>query len=1814
MFGGGGGDTVGANVVLTANNTGYDSSMQQSAGITDRLGQSYDSLKAKIDRGFTHASHASLGLAAADVASLTAATVAAGRYQDKLRQLQAQSNVLNQSFGQGQQRMREYERAVNSVRTSFGETTGAAATLVQTISGFERGGSTGGLAKMAADFEKMSQTTQENASALAQSVLTLDQAMGSGLKQAKAYSDQLVSMAEISNTNATSLANFAAQIAPLGRQLNMTQSEITGFAAAFSKAGQDGYRASNVFSQMTSDIAQSLQTNSPRLAAYASLLGVTTRALKQMSGAAVTAGLYDAIGRRGSSSLQTLNELGYDGLNVTRVISAVTQRSGGVGNMVRLANGAYADNSSTAGGQTASQQFAKLGQDLQRDGEIIGAKFLPALQGVMTFVDKIAAGVTSFMDGPGGDLVALFAAVAAPIGVLAGGLLALHGAILPLMTLFALSRSSVGQGFREGLAGTNVIGSDPRMAERPHVQAWYGRGRAIGEAAAGRIPDRGNYVLTGRGGRGPFGLLPPKASAAEQVAAREASQREMEASAPGLFVRGARGGAAMVNTYLAKPQFEPSIYPNPLDRTPGFSMRGKNAGAARENAAATETAGALDRLKAGISSASASIREFAASLTKGASTVTEADTAQAAAASDAADTISAASIKLSGSLNEAAAEAAAAASSQAAMTATVKATMAEMATMGVGGSIGALKGAGGMALGGAAMAGRGALAGLAGMSPMGWGMLAMMGAPMLSGPLHGLLDVNQGGQGPGPSDVSGTGLSFGVSRVIAPVASGGGAGFNPLAPTQAQAYSAGQRKDFVNPGVRNIKSAAQAAAIYGPVWGTMGGPNQASLGQDLLSKLGYAGYMQFVSLIQSGNYSSFGKSSAAAAAGAPGGLSMAFSSLQQSQEGQTNPAGANFRDLISTFLSAPRTSSKKAPADLVGMVPVVGSWLTTFGATAGSSLSAGMGTKTKTKSDWGGVLPWGSSTNYGLTGTGMDFASSLFGGTPSGGQQSRLGQALFNMPKNLSSKDQLAYILAHVSKSDLAAALQQQGIAPTGNQKTDIAAALSALSQKSADQPSALRGLGLTDAQQRELQPLDAANPGYYGQTLYDKGIGQRRLSQLSLEAGSLIPGTIAATQAYGAQQLSLLSPYMAPQQQLFGSMTGAAGISGMNAGMISTPLGGFNGQFSLLGQAQGALSTARGLQDQGNLSGNADALNALNSSATSLEQAYTSQLQTMKQYEMTLEQLNFSSRQFKQSMAWQAEQEKLTVSREKADQARNVGREEYSFHLQRKRAEEDFQRSRKYAEEDYDLSRSRAMHDFAHQTEQMIKQASMSMMDVYRQNPAQGFTSAQFLLYNNAQQTQLMKRQEGQLGTLRGMGLSKDAIQQLGLTSSSNNQELNGLFNQIQANPALIDQLNSAVKQRLAAAGSLATDASSMSYQEQVFQFNQSLDRSAEDFAKQMKRSQDAFDLEMGRSAHDFAHQMHLQNADFHRQLARQAQDYNTAVSHSWTTFTQGVENTMHQMNVAAKPLTDTASTLAGVAKTFGDSNIGKTAAALEKATPLIMQVLTGMSNLLDPKTPTSGAKEPLFLKLLDILNSKGKFFMGAGAGGTAPVNASVGSGMPKAIAERMAADHPHSGWCLADVADVLGAPHRDPTAWAAWQNDKGHRHLMNGLIPAPIGAPIFFGPEYGGGDGHVAINAGFGMMWSEDANDRWEKKKIWPGVLGWSDHLNGATVAPSYGLPGFAKGAWDLPRDMIAQIHKGEMVIPAKVALAVRSAITKSQVASLHTPSHSVIQHVDARTFQTKNETNFNGDVKLDGIQDPAQFAAQMKEMARLRALVKR
>lgn len=1813
MFGGGGGSQVGANVVLTADNSGYDQAMQQSASRTQQLGQAYDSLHQKIDRGFTHIAHASFGIAAADTASVVAATVATARFEGQMRSLRSQADVLNTTFGGGAARYKQYEQAVDSVRTKFGETTSAARELVQTISGFESGGSTQGLAKMASDFEKMSMSTGENAATLAQAVLSLGQAMGTTQGQVKSYNDELTTMAALSNTSASGLANFTASIAPLGRQLNMTQSQLTGFAAAFSKAGQDGYRATNVFSQMTSDIAQSLQSNSPRLQQYANLLGVTTQALKGMQGGTLTAQLFDAIGRQGPNALQTLNTLGYDGLNVTRTISAVTQQAGpgGVAGMLRRSQDSYGNGASGVGKETLGEEFSKARQDIQQAGEALGEAFLPALKGVMTFVDKLTEGVTEFMQGPGGDLVKAMAALVAPAAALAGALVSMHGAFLPLMALLAVKRSSVGTGFmdammnRQGETGKAVAAG---TAPSRYIAGGYKAGAAVGGIFAPGGTSRMDYILRGSQG-GKYSMFgTPAAAAAAEVGAAETG------AAVGLFGRGrqlAYRGMSAVERYGWGSQFWGAAEKDPIARYNRFGPIMPFGGAAgAKGTMADDMEAKASQTAASAEARLAAVTDLTANALKG---------------------LSASVVGMGASLSDSAAAAAASASASAKMTEGTMAAAAADAKLtlaageATGGLLAVAKSAVGSAamgaVGGAKALGSGALAvgamGVRAGASAGMGLMDMLGGPiglgitalMLAPAVKGMFSHPDESRPPNP--VTGTGLSFTVAGVQGALPRPG-TNFDPNRPSAAALYAA-QQGDYQNPffaaNPNDEPDATQAAAMYGPLWRSMSTSQRQSLIADAAKA--YSGNVQpLLQRLNDPRYSRYTAESADEVSGVPGGLSALYQ-LQATQNYSTlqNPTGANLHSAAMDFLNT------------------AGHLASVYGVSGGASINqayqnapqgglgagqnqAGGGNFFSDYFHGGGsagndlvVSSRGSGHLFGLikghyrdslTDTGTAFAKALGQDTSAGGAFATL---LGDMPTDLKSGNaQMRWLLQHMSEDQLTSALSAAGEQNiTGDQATNLATAIKDFNAHSSKElASAFRGMKLTTQQQRDISNEDATNPSYGAQLLYSKGVTPQQM--LKMYNSGLNSNTVNAYLAYGSQQYQTMSPFMSP-------MTALTGANGAGGGTVNTPLGSISGGFSPLGIAKLNLSNLQSAVNNGTLSGKD--LTAANTAVQNLTSGLVQQLQTMKQYDMTVQQMGFSEQQFQQSMHWQAEQEHRTVAREHADEQRQVTREEYNFHLQRKRNEADFARQRRYNETDYHLQRTRAEADYAHQTSLMIKQAAMSMHDIYKQDTAQGFTSAEFLISNNSQQTQSMRTQESQLDTLRNMGLSTGAIQQLGLTSSSNAQELTGLFSQLQQNPSLIDQLNQAVQQRLSAAGALATDESSMTWQEQERQFKLTLDRGAHDFQTSMKRSKDQFDLQLERSTQDFTRQMAQQHSDFELMLTRQNQDYNTAVAHSWATFKQQVSQSMTQLNESVTPLSLNTKDLLGLARKFKGTEIGKEALALAKSTPDIVKVIKAITNLanLKPATPqqyqnptTNGIRHG------GTTSTSNYGYPSSGRGG-------IGSGLPSTIQSRMQADHPTAGYCLHDVCDVLGAAHGAPNAISAWYGAKGHRHTMASVAP---GNPIFFGSSYGGGDGHVAIYAGNNMMWSEDTG-AWERKPVWPGVLGWADTINGTHVANATGLKSFARGSWSLPSDMLAQIHKGEMIIPAKVAEVVRSVVSKGQAANMNTRSHAAVTYVDSRSYSTSSDTTFTGDICVTA-QDPMQLVRQMQARARLKNLARR
>lgn len=1633
------GNDVGANVVLTANTQQYQQQMQQASQSTSSLGNAVDSLGSKIHNTLQTAGKISLGISAGDVATMTAAVATAARYQDQMRGLQSQSNVLNQTYGQGAQRMAAYSQAVDSLRSGFGATTSSAAQLVQTISGFERNGSTQGLTQLAKNFQQMSQATGENASQLAQSVLSLGQTMGTSMASVKAYSDQITTMAAASNTTAVSLANFASSIGPIGRTLNMTQSQITGFAAAFSKAGQDGYRATNVFSQMVSDLAQSMQTNSPRLQQYANLLGVTVGNLKQLNGSQQLAGIMDSIYRQGPGSIQTLNALGYNGIQTQRTINAVVQQNGGsISSVVNQANAAYGNGSASQGATTLTDQFSKLGQSMEMVGEALGKNFLPAVTEVVKVFSTLASWAAKIAESPLGKVVSAFMAVVAPVAAVAGAFLVLSKTLGAIASTVALFRSSLGQGLIEGARGGGLIGSGQEIG----TGALMVRNAEAGLTTM-RPMTRGFYnagaMITGT----------PRAF----LAARNEA-------APGIsmwsrFQQGARFGTSYVARNFVDPMQDAALYRDPNARTPFFQFMGKNA--AGLNGTGEQS------LDESATKASASLTEFSAAATKSDADFLAAHEAAAAyvksegdlqAATDVlvekfgetSPVVEAATQKLDlldKAVSTTAAQMAAAgeeiATAAQAASASILKTVTNSALLGVKGTAAAngiaaragLSAAGSAgATGLRALAGVGADAGLAETAlGLATGPVGMIG--LLAGTL--LLPSLLGNKNSAPSSAAaGTGAAFTIPGTIsAPV--GTTAAYNANSPTAAQAYAATQNSDYTNPGAANITTPQQAAAMYGPVWNKLSASDKQALSQDLLKAFGGSQgmYRQFISLVNSGQYSTYGAQTTGAVSGVTGGTGNALNLAAQQNQGIYTTQGANVADLqtVQQMVSGLGTTSEDFYTSLTPGKKVSNALAVRSGF--GGSLKGAGGffgglVKNFASNGFLGGIPTdikegvqGASTITGLSDQGKAIANQL-GLTTSDAQAALLAA----WKKAGAGTNNIMDVLQNLPDQYLATVLQQFGGAPVGNQAQDFQAIQQLSDQAPTKALSVFRGLGLSRAQQQAINTDDSSSPQYGAQLLGQRATPQRLYH---LETTGITPNTVQAALAYQQSQMSVLSPMMNPLTTLFGS---SGSIPSRWAGGITQD------PSSLFSQMRGAQRVVNAAIRNGQTPSDTQV-----QAAQSATQAFTSSLLSavaqIKSYNEQMQQIKFSQQQFAQSMQWAAQQQALQVQRQKQQESISVGRSEQQenisvsrseqsqristrratrsydlqttraeqdFELQRSRAEADYnlQRSRSQAdfdlqrqrsEDDYNLQRSRAQQDYDHQVQQTIKQAAQTMMNIYQQNPVQNITSAQYLLYNNQQQTSQLNRQNSQLTQLQKMGLSTDAIQQLGLTDASNNQELNSLFQQMTQNPQLIDQMNTAVSQRLAAAGTLATNSASETVQEQQYEFNLQMQRSAQDFNTSMDRSNTDYQTQMQRSATDFSTQMNRsatdfttqmdrgerdfntqmrqsqadftrtmnqqaadfsrsmkqQAADFNREMSQENQDYLTQTQHSWTSFTQSVNEQMTQLNDSITPLSNVMSTLKTAAQS-GNNAFSALAKGLENdltSYPNLLGLITGTQTL---------------------------------------------------------------------------------------------------------------------------------------------------------------------------------------------------------------------------------------------------------------------------
>jgi len=1415
---------VQSNVVLTADTSQYNQAMAGSAQQTDALSASVDSLGAKLDKLAKSAGRKLLGVSAADTAVIVGATAAYAAWEKQMTSLNVQAAVLSRTLGDGRRQFDEYGRQVNSLRRDFAQSTSEAAQLVQTIS--KMSDQTAPVTQLERSFGKLGAAMGESSSSLAASMLQLQRTMGTSQRDTNMFNNQLTVLQARSNAAASSILSFANSIAPVARVANISQTDIMGMSNAFIKAGQDGYQAANVVTRMLTDITQATVSGSPELAKYANLVGMTTQQFKELGGTGQITQIFDAINRQGPQAITTLNRMGLDGLRTVRTITAMAQQGGLAG---EIAAARSADpNAMNRGSQAAlsgiTDSMRKLRIEMTQTAEDFGSAFAKPAKYFFDSMTMIAKAVHAVVDSPFGKMAALVVGVTAPFAALAGTILMAAKALTAFAAINQVVRGGLISGVREG-----------RGIPFAEQQALMASGTALGPQGR-NVMERGSWTNRAfyNTGRQLGSFLPARGEG------------------PGLMSRGA--GAIMAGTGGLARMTGNMLYGAGAMRMPFTpNSGGYNDITRRWNMFTAPTfgesmkpiTGFMGSIRAGFTGSVLSrmptgpdeediqrrMQRMAGSRLAGLSS-----DAERRAAAEREATLHARTATAMGNLERATRGA-----SQGAMT--LGRGLGNLSMMMAGTAGGAMRDAGKLAGRGLGAIGLnpwmlGIMGGVAGLSMLGRMNQSSANTQMVNTSNFGGAYFQAGGISAPPT------ANISYARQRPAVTSIGAA----LSVTPADiAYAKSDSHKLTNSALKGL-SKDQALARLGIQWQTLRQSPEAinAVKLDLIDKFGETQANQMLKQLDSGKLP--GLTDLAHQASVGTAHFGALSSGKASSKALDQYYGA-LNDLTDVTY---QTSGAQAAAQTRGR-----------GIAEGYAAFAGGDVSTPERRSFEHQF---MKNVLGLKNVNYQGENGAFGGIfDTGGtiEQAGYSKNLKGYITDLATRGALSN---DNNRKDVA---ERYGIDYKGMSDKQFATALYNTIKNGPDYKK------WESTQETTQDLLKDASANLFGVS----GILGNRAVQTALTNTGDVNAQYAAINEI--QRKTSGQGIRAQFAALTGMQQVAGGDDSMGAGLIGGGLTiaqrnlGYQMPYMTRPQQFGAVTA----QTQGVL----DTVRAKGFSGGFTQENLDTQMASLQQ--STQEQYNY----FKQMLYQQRE---FNVSRQRAEDDFNTQRQ-YAltdFDLQRSRSEHDFQLQRKRAEADYALSVSRNRYQFnlqrdreekdhQHQVMLMVEQQAKAMYSMYERVNVQRTNSARWILVNANDQLQRMQKQEAQLGQLRKMGLSDDAIQQLNLTDSSNQQQLSRFVTEVAADPNLVKSFNDAVKTRLAAARDLVTDESSTDWQEFQRSYNLSRSRAADDFELSMKQSREDFKKSLSRQDTDFQTSLHRQQHDFNTSMDRQRDQYNLSM-----------------------------------------------------------------------------------------------------------------------------------------------------------------------------------------------------------------------------------------------------------------------------------------------------------------------------------------------
>jgi len=1440
--------------------------MQQSAAQTSQFAATVDTLSAKVGNLTKSAGRKMLGISAADHALVVSTTVAYAAFEKQVSSLNVQAAALTKTHESQQKMFANSVEEVNRLRGAYGLATTEAAQLVQTVRTLSD--QTASASKLTDTFVKLGAATGESSANLAAGMFQLQRTMGTQQRDVEKYNNQLFTLSQRSGASASSILEFSQNIAPVGRLLNMTQTDIMGTANAFMKAGQDGYRASNVWTRMVSDIAYAAQSGSPQLNTYANLVGMTTQQFKELGGTEQINSIFEAINRQGPQAISTLNRMGYDGMQTVRTVTAMAQQGGMASeiNAARSADPKALGRGSEAALDTLTHKLAEVRSELMKTAESFGGNFAKSAGIFLWAVDKMSTAVRMLVDSPLGKMAALIAGIAAPFMALGGAVLMASKALATFATASMFLGSAPVKGFLETRRAMTPAMRAEMMATG--VRPGVGEGRVPlgtqGEQIAGPRGSWSNRMFYNAGAQTAFmsragNVAPGAPTFSNQMVGRALQGGGWMARMGGQFfyapgamripgVEGSGGYSDVTRRFrmFSSPTMGGSF--GAAGRTLG---RGIDAGGrfidrniGGINAAARLQFASQGLLKGGDAFMDKQGRivmyddaqkmnqrmdqlnkSRLSGLTSGADKVAQVDR-EVMASSNAA--------KAMGNLE------------RQAMTASrgfsafgrglSNATMMMMATAG-----GAAKFTGGLAK---------SAYGLVGGNPL-------MASALGGFALYSMYKGATGDQEYQKTDMSGFSNAYYQANNmpgIAPVAEelisttpkniGMSAALQVSPQDRQLATSSGYK--YTNDRIKNAGSLAEARAGLEAQWGQLGQNPQAihQAALDLTAKFGVGAAQSTLNYLADNNRPEdldiTQLAGEIATPGTKGKMDWLTHTYSSSLASKKFDAAFGAIDDQANYLAATKGAEEsmrftaETTKDLVKAFDVASSQPGDYHSTIETTgvLREGLAERLL-----GVDLEHDQAYNESARpGTLNEFIKQTVMGDEQTGnyalddEQLKTALGQYGLDEDLKGEDAYRAIYdAIVNPKPMEEGSEQQSAAEAIEKATTKVFGAGGILGLQSVKYALTEGSMDPNASVRAIEDISHRVRG----ATMDPGKQYKMLGDLVAEAGGdpqLAADLMAGAQGQLQQSLAFRMPYMTRTDQ-FGAQTSL-----------------FKGEM--------ATNVGPGGED----------------ARKQAQAAYAQQVQEQYNY---FKQLLYQQREFNVSRDRAEEDYNLQREYAQDDFDRQRNRAEFDYQLMRSRAEDDFARQQRRANYEFNLQRHRQEEDHHHQVQMMIEAQAQQMYNMYQRIAVQRTASADWLLFNAQDQLEAMQGQSHDLDRLRNMGMSDNAIQQLGLTDPKNAQQLARLVSDVAEDPKLIKQFNESVSKRLKAAGALVKDESSTEWQEFRRNYRLQRTRAQEDFDRNMRQGRQDFHRSLDRQDEDFRRSLRRQDEDFEISMDRMADQY---------------------------------------------------------------------------------------------------------------------------------------------------------------------------------------------------------------------------------------------------------------------------------------------------------------------------------------------------